>query len=77
LGEIGHQTYFVQQSKWLLPRSLRVSQQWTRGREIDLMENSQNKADGSGVCRFQIKGYDNKAVGPARPLIADECKNLY
>jgi len=64
--------YFVQQSKWPFPRSLRASEQWTQGREIDLMEKCRNQANCSGVCHCQIRAYDKRAGGPARALMADE-----
>jgi hypothetical protein len=45
------------------------------------MENCQNKADCSGVCRFQIRAYDKNMGDPVRPLMADEISgtstNLY
>src|SRR5208337_575107 len=54
------------------PRSLRVLSQWTRGKEMEMIENCQNKADCSGVCRFQIRAYDKNMGDPVRPLMADE-----
>jgi len=39
---------------------------------MEMIENCQNKADCSGVCRFQIRAYDKKMGDPVRPLMADE-----
>src|SRR5271157_3673012 len=63
--------YSVLQSKSPLPRSSALSQ-WTRWKEMEMIENRQNKADCSGVCRFQIRAYDKKAGGRARALMAAE-----
>jgi hypothetical protein len=39
---------------------------------MEMIENCQNKADCSGVCRFQIRVYDKNMGDPVRPLMADE-----
>jgi hypothetical protein len=41
-----------------LPRAL---SQWTRGKGMKMIENGQNKAGFSGVCRFQITTYDKES----------------
>jgi len=37
--------YSLLQSKRPLPRSLRALSQWTQGKEMEMIENRQNKAD--------------------------------
>src|SRR5271157_1775121 len=69
---MGHAIYFEQQSKWLLQRFLSASEQWIQGRKRDPLENWYNKADCSGVCRFQIRVYDKNIGDPVGPLMADE-----
>src|SRR5208282_4859304 len=44
-----------------LARSLRDLRQWTRGKEMEMIENCQDKADLSGVCRCHIITYDKKS----------------
>src|SRR5271157_2290254 len=53
--------YSVLQSKWAFPRSRRDLSQWTRGKQMKMIENRQNKADFSGVCRCQITTYDKES----------------
>ena len=43
--------YSMLQSKWLLRASFRALSQWSRGKEMKMIENGQNKAGFSGVCR--------------------------
>jgi len=38
--------------------------QWTRGKEMEMIENCQNKADFWGVCHCQITTYDKESEVP-------------
>src|SRR5271157_1241412 len=56
--------YSVLQSKW----PLRASSRWTRGKEMEMIENRQNKADFPGVCHCQITTYDKESEVPRGAL---------
>jgi len=44
-AKVAIHVYSVLQSKWLLPRSLRALSQWTQGKEMEMIEKRQNRAD--------------------------------
>src|SRR5208282_3324982 len=52
-----------------LPRAL---SQWTRGKEMEMIENCQNRAGFSGVCHCQTTTYDKKIGSPTGALSAAE-----
>jgi len=66
----------VLQSKWPLPRSLRALSQWTEGKEMEMIENCQNKADCSDVCCCQITPYDKESEVPRGALSAAETSEI-
>jgi len=53
------------------PRSLRGLSQWTRWKEMEMIENCQNKADCSDVCCCHITPHDKESEAPRGGLIAD------
>jgi hypothetical protein len=48
----------------------------TEGREMELIEKRQNKANCSGVYHCQIRTYDERARNPARALAAAETPEI-
>jgi hypothetical protein len=71
---VANRVYSVLQSKRPLPRSLRALIQWTQGKEMEMIEKRQNKADCSGVCRCQITTYDKKSWKSHGGI--DGCRNF-
>jgi len=48
------------------PRSLRALSLWTCGKEMEMIENRQYKADCSGVCLCEITSYDKQSEVPRK-----------
>jgi hypothetical protein len=44
-AKVATRIYSVLQSKWPLLRSLRALSQWTQGKEMEMIENRENKAE--------------------------------
>ena len=72
LGEIGYPRLLCATKQVAPSRSLRALSQWTRGKEMKMIENDQNKTEFSGVCRCRITTYDKQSEVPRGALSAAE-----
>ena len=64
LGEMDNPRLLeVPQSKWPVPRCLRLPSQWIQGREVEMTVQCQNRANSAAVYRCQIRTYDEKTRG--------------